>query len=282
MEIKNNIFVGNCVELLPSFPKESVNFVFTSPPYAEQRKNFYNSITTNDYPQFTLSWMNALKHSLTEDGSVVINIREHELNGVQDPYVLKTVLHLIENGWNWCGKFIWHKTISAPLGSKKRLRRAFEDLYWFSPTNKPYINAKALGKMGKAGFENKNYFNAGLCRQHKKMVDAVVRSTDVFSVSLKKNLGGNPHPAQFPEELASQIIKIFCPDNGLVLDPFIGSGTVGAAAKNQGKSYCGIELNSAYVNYAQQRISQVSLKADSPALSQQQLWQEDQDSDNEC
>lgn len=282
MEIKNKLFIGNCLDFFLNFPTESINFVFTSPPYAEQRKKFYNSISTIDYPNFTLSWMNSLKPALKKDASVIINIRENEHDGIQDPYVLKTVLHLIDNGWNWCGKFIWHKTISAPLGSKKRLRRAFEDLYWFAPTNKPYINAKGLGKMGKAGWENKNYFNAGLCCQNKKSFDAVVRSTDVFSVSLRKNIGGNPHPAQFPEELASQILRIFCPADGMVLDPFVGSGTVPVAAIKQGKSYCGIDMNETYIKFAENRISQVALKDDWPALLQQQPSQDNQGCDNEC
>ena len=264
MNIENQVIQGNCIEILPQLPKSSVNLVFTSPPYAEQRKGYYESVSTDDYPKFTLEWMNALKPLLKTDGSVIINIREHEFKGVQDPYVLKTILNLIQNGWNWCGKFIWHKTTAPPMGSVNRLRRAYEDLYWFAPTNNPYIAPKALGKIGVIGFDSMRANEVGLAHGFKERSIGAVRSTDVFSVSVHKNKRGNPHPAQFPEELSNQIVKIFCPDDGLVLDPFLGSGTVAVSAKNQGKRYCGIEIDPTFVTYAEQRISQAVLAIPSP------------------
>jgi DNA modification methylase len=259
MEVCNKLFCGDAIQLLQQFPKDCVNFCFTSPPYAEQRNGFYDGINTLDYPSWTLQWFNLVGSLLKPDGSIILNIREHEKNGVQDLYVLKTIILLCESGWKYNGHFIWYKPASPPLGSKKRLRRAFEDLYWFSKVEKPYINPKALGKIGSTGFTNKRLFEMGISCEHSEAKEGqVVRSTDVFSVSISKNKKGNPHPAQFPEELASQLIQIFCPPEGLVLDPFVGSGTTAIAAKINGRNYCGIDKQQGFIDYAISRINQTS------------------------
>jgi DNA modification methylase len=260
MEYLNKIICGDLFETLPDMPESVINLCFTSPPYALQRSKYYPSIGIETYAEFTLKWFNLVSRTLVSDGSIILNIREHEKNGCQDLYVLRTILHLCDNGWKLNGRFVWHKPTAAPLGSKKRLRRAFEDLYWFSKVDKPYVNAKGLGRKGDVGFTNKRYFEMGLCCEHKEAIpDIIVRSTDVFSVGVSKNKKGNPHPAQFPEELASQLIQIFCPIGGCVLDPFSGSGTTAASAKRLGRSYCGIEIDKSYVDYSLGRLGQETL-----------------------
>ena len=257
MDFINKIIHGDLVNVLPQIPESAINFCFTSPPYALQRSDFYPSIGEENYADFTVNWFNLVGRTLTPDGSIVLNIREHEKDGCQSLYVFKTVIKLVEQGWKLNGRFVWHKPAAAPLGSKKRLRRAFEDLYWFSRVEKPYIAAKALGKTGSIGFTNKRYFDMGLCCEHKDAIwDKPVRSTDVFSVGVGNNKKGNPHPAQFPEKLAEQLIQIFCPVGGCVLDPFSGSGTTAVAAKNNNRNYCGIEIEKSYVDYSLQRLGQ--------------------------
>jgi site-specific DNA-methyltransferase (adenine-specific) len=66
---------------------------------------------------------------------------------------------------------------------------------------------------------------------------------------------GNPHPTVKPLELMRWLVRLLCPEGGLVLDPFCGSGTTGAAAAIEGRRFCGIELEPAYVEIAAARIS---------------------------
>jgi DNA modification methylase len=65
---------------------------------------------------------------------------------------------------------------------------------------------------------------------------------------------GNNHPAPFPIEIPARCIIATCPENGIVLDPFMGSGTTALAAKRLKRNYIGIELNPKYVKIAQERI----------------------------
>ena len=89
---------GDCLDLIPTLEDGSVSLVVTSPPYAEQRAGHYAGIPEEDYPDFTVQWMDALRPKLTRDGSVLIVIRPHLRGGVISDYVLRTRLALRESG----------------------------------------------------------------------------------------------------------------------------------------------------------------------------------------
>ena len=71
----------------------------------------------------------------------------------------------------------------------------------------------------------------------------------------------NPHPAVKPFELMRWLVRLACPPDGLLLDPFMGSGTTGAAAALEGRRFCGIELEPAYLEIAAARIGHWSRQA---------------------
>jgi site-specific DNA-methyltransferase (adenine-specific) len=66
------------------------------------------------------------------------------------------------------------------------------------------------------------------------------------------------HPAQKPEKLIAKLILSSCPPGGIVLDPFLGSGTSSVVAKKLGRNYCGIEINPDYACWAEKRIEQAA------------------------
>src|SRR5690606_21168454 len=67
------------------------------------------------------------------------------------------------------------------------------------------------------------------------------------------------HPCQFPIALAQRLVKALCPEHGTVLDPFMGSGSTGAAAILEEKNFIGIELNPDYFGIAQQRLNDADI-----------------------
>ena len=75
---------------------------------------------------------------------------------------------------------------------------------------------------------------------------------DVWSINVKPNK--EAHFATYPQELVSPCILAGCPEGGVVLDPFMGSGTTGIVANKLGRHYVGIELNPEYVEMAERRI----------------------------
>ncbi|MBN9621957.1 MAG: site-specific DNA-methyltransferase [Actinobacteria bacterium] len=71
----------------------------------------------------------------------------------------------------------------------------------------------------------------------------------------KAGLVRNPHPTLKPIDLMRWLVRLICPPGGLVLDPFMGSGTTGAAAAIEGRRFCGIEREEAYLEIAAARIA---------------------------
>ena len=69
-----------------------------------------------------------------------------------------------------------------------------------------------------------------------------------------ETIKGIKHPAIYPEFIVGELIKLLCPPNGIVLDPFVGSGTTAVVAKKLGRRYVGIDLNPKYVERAKERI----------------------------
>lgn len=66
------------------------------------------------------------------------------------------------------------------------------------------------------------------------------------------------HPAEKPVELIERFVRVSCPENGLILDPFMGSGTTGIAAMQNGRNFCGIEKDAAVYELAKNRIKRLS------------------------
>ncbi len=73
-----------------------------------------------------------------------------------------------------------------------------------------------------------------------------------------ETIKGIKHPAIYPEFVVRELIKLLCPPKGIVLDPFIGSGTTAVAAKKLGRHYIGIDINPKYVKYAKERVRKCS------------------------
>ena len=94
-----------------------------------------------------------------------------------------------------------------------------------------------------------NYDVNGECLNHPKGKNP----GDVFRINTRPFK--EAHFATFPPDLPQKILKCACPKDGIVLDPFFGSGTVGLVAEQMGLQWCGIELNPEYIEIAKKRLA---------------------------
>ena len=188
----------------------------------------YPGVPESEYAEFTVEWMSKLRDKLADDGSVLFVIRPHLKKGVIADYVLRTQLALREAGWNECEKLIWLKEDGGGCtGSNKRPRRTYEEILWFSKTHDPYIDTKACGQWSEnITFRGSTRSGDGnkLPMPTKRRQSGRTRLTDVISVPMGEIAKGVQHPAMFPISLAERLIQTFCPQDGTVLDPFVGSG----------------------------------------------------------
>lgn len=261
----NTVLQGDCRDLTPLLPDNSINLCLCSPPYAQQRDKHYPGVPEEAYPKFTAEWMERLVPKLTDDASVLIVIRPHLKHGVISDYVLKTRLLLRQMGWRECEELIWHKTDGgACMGSLKRPRRTYESILWFSRTHEPFSDVKACGKWSdNVSFRGSTRFGIGgnsLVHggQDKTKRSGRTRLTDVISVPVTAIPRGIEHPAMFPVELADTLIQTFCPPGGTVLDNFAGSGSTLIAAKRLGRDFCGMEIVPKFCEIARSRLAETT------------------------
>lgn len=255
------LFHGDCLEVLKTFENESVDAVFTSPPYAMQRKATYGGIPEALYPDWTVRWMREVRRVLTPSGSVVINIRPNVRDGQISDYTLRTRLALRDDGWCEIEEIIWNKKGGAPLGAVRRPRRSWESLHWFAKDGRPYCDPKAAGnlttKIGISGGRTGAHIATKQTLSNGREDVARARVADVVSISTRMNKnsdGFNDHPAPFPAELAEWVGKLICPPGGTILDPFSGSGSTGSAALMSGWKYIGIDTAFEYVEMSARRL----------------------------
>jgi len=271
MEIKNDLYLGDCEEILKKIPDNSVDLIFTSPPYADQRKKTYGGIHPDNYVAWFLPKTEHMLRVLKPTGTFVLNIKERVVNGERSTYIMELVLGMRNQGWLWTEEFIWHKKNCYPGKWPNRFRDAWERLLQFNK-NKQFnmyqeevmvptgdwakTRLKNLSETDKKRDESKVGSGFG-----KKISNWLTRDkaypTNVLHLATECN--NKNHSAAFPESLPEWFIKLFTQVGDTVMDPFMGSGTTNIVANRMRRSSVGIELVPEYYERVKSCISPVEL-----------------------
>jgi site-specific DNA-methyltransferase (adenine-specific)/site-specific DNA-methyltransferase (cytosine-N4-specific) len=243
-----------------------VDLIVTSPPYADARHKHYDSVHPDEFKEWFLTFHEPFFKALKPTGSLVINIKDKVVNGVRHRYVWHTLEALSEKGWFAVDDYVWHKTNPMPGYWPTRLRDGWEYCFHLAKSKRPHFNSDAvrkpigdwvdsrLNKLGENDLTRHNSVNeSGFGRDLSRWVGKqTVLPSNVLSLALVgKNKG---HPAVFPIDLPLFFIKLLCPGDGLVVDPFGGSGTTGIAALSLGIESVIIDNNAEYYQAAIKRL----------------------------
>ncbi|MYD52399.1 MAG: site-specific DNA-methyltransferase [Dehalococcoidia bacterium] len=263
----DTLFLGDSIELLRSLPDNSVDFVITSPPYADNRKSTYQGVSMDQYVQWFTPYTAEILRVLKTDGSFVLNIKERAENGERQTYVIELILEMKRQGWYWIEEYIWHKKNCYPGKWPNRFRDAWERCLHFAKAKKfrmfqddvmvPVGNwadsrLRHLSDTDQARDESR--VGSGFGKNVSNWLDRdFVYPTNVLYMATESSNRG--HSASFPIGLPTWFIKLFTRPGDLVLDPFIGSGTTAVAAIRLGRHYLGAELNHEYYQLADEAIS---------------------------
>lgn len=136
MEISTKLLLGDCRTELTKLPNDSVDLIFTSPPYADSRKNTYGGIHPDKYVEWFLPVSQELLRVLKPTGTFILNIKEKVHKGERRIYVLNLILEMRKQGWLWTEEFIGHKKNCYPGKWPNRFRDAWERLLQFNKSKK--------------------------------------------------------------------------------------------------------------------------------------------------
>ena len=136
MDYRNQIINGDCQEALQQIPDNSVDLIFTSPPYADQRKSTYGGVHPNEYVDWFVPISAHLLRVLKPSGTFILNIKEKVIEGERSTYVMELILTMRRQGWLWTEEFIWHKKNCYPGKWPNRFRDAWERLLQFNKSRK--------------------------------------------------------------------------------------------------------------------------------------------------
>lgn len=270
MKIFANILLGDCKDELKKIDDTSVDLIFTSPPYADSRKNTYGGIHPNKYVEWFLPLTEQLLRVLKPTGTFVLNIKEKAANGERHTYVMELILAMRKQGWLWTEEFIWHKKNCYPGKWPNRFRDAWERLLQFNKTTKFNMYQEevmvpvgdwAKGRLRNLSETDKKRDNAKNGSGFGKNVSnwlnrQMVYPTNVLHLATECN--NKNHSAVFPDELPEWFIKLFTKEKDTVLDPFMGSGTTIMVAKRMRRNSVGIEICSEYCDMVKNKIEPVS------------------------
>jgi len=269
MDFLNKIIRGDCEKILKEWPDNSIDLIFTSPPYADQRANTYGGVKPSEYVEWFLPKTEQFLRVLKPTGTFILNIKERVVNGERHTYVIELILRMREQGWLWTEEFIWHKKNSYPGKWPNRFRDSWERLLQFNKHKKFHMYQEevmvpvgdwAKSRLSKLSETDKTRDESRVESGFGKNVSNWVGRNKVYPtnvIHMATECTNRNHSAAFPEDLPTWFIKLFTQPEDVVLDPFIGSGTTAVAAKRLKRNYVGIDINETFCQYARKRVLQI-------------------------
>jgi DNA modification methylase len=251
----NKIVCDDNVSFMRSLPDCSVDLIVTSPPYDDLRD--YNGYSFNLHDVAVESY-----RVLKDGGICVMVIQDRTKDFGKSTTSFRTIIDWVDTGFKLFECCIYNRQGTEGAWWSKRFRVDHEYMPIFLKGKRPqFFDKEPLKIPSKHG--GKTMTGANVRTKNGRTGSRPVTINKMKCPGTVMNFGNtcggesklkSQHPAVFPNKLASNMIKCFCPENGLVLDPFNGSGTTTLAAKSLDRQYIGIDLSEEYCNIANQRL----------------------------
>ena len=258
--LRNTIGFGDCGELLEEIPAESVDLIFTSPPYFNARPEYSEF---EEYESYLLKLRQVIRkcHRVLSEGRFfVINIspvllRRASRNKASKRIAVPFDLHriFIEEGYDFIDDIIWLKPEGAgwATGRGRRFAADRNPLQYKTVPVTEYVLVYRKHTDLLIDWHIRNHPDQEVVKAS-KIADGYER-TNVWKINPVTN---SKHPAAFPVELAEKVITYYSFKGDVVLDPFAGSGTVGLAAASLDRRFVLFESNFNYIELIRKLITE--------------------------
>ena len=301
-------YLADALDILKALPKDTVNLVLTSPPYALHFQKEYGNVKKSDYVDWFLEFAREIFDILPKDGSFVLNIGGSYNKGVptRSLYHFKLLLALVEEvGFHLAQECFWYNPAKLPMPAewvtvrRIRIRDSVEYVWWLSKT--PWPKATNLSVLRPYSKDMKRLHRKGQQRTTRPSGHIIrpsfsktspggsippnVIEDQMPSNMLKfgnnasndpyikgcKNAGIKLHPARFPAALPEFFIKMLTDEGDIVLDPFAGSNTTGAVAEKLQRCWIAIDSVESYLEGSKYRFDSVAPDASGATQSPYQM-----------
>jgi site-specific DNA-methyltransferase (adenine-specific) len=251
-------YLDDCLEGIKKLDSSSIDAIVTSPPYNLNIQ--YSKYKDNKPRQDYLNWLQSIflecKRVLKDDGHLFVNMGYSNV----DPYVGMEVAFALRGDWELQNHINWVKSVHVndktsghfkPINSKRFLCPTWEHLFHFTKTGNVEIDRLSIG----VKYE---YYEANIRGNQTSQSKPNLRDKgNVWFIPYEtinsKDLRGK-HPATFPVKLVENCLKMTGISKGIVLDPFMGTGTTAVAAVNLEWNFIGYEIDEDYLQFAKSRL----------------------------
>lgn len=256
---------GDAALVMRHIEDESIDCIITTPPYWRRRNQGTESITATSADQFInqiLQVMGEAHRVLKPQGSLWINMGDDTTDGFVQGIPWRIVLAMIDQqGWHLVNEVVWNKITTSPQGSHDHLRKVHEFLFHLVKNDDFYYNDVELRRACAIILRNddKGRSKSPRVKEQYLQPDNVqgIVPGDVWTIGVQRS--GIAHYCVAPDTLYRLPIIATCPRDGIVLDPYCGTGTACKIAYELNLRSIGIDINADYIKRARASIEPKSM-----------------------
>ena len=249
---------GDAATTIQHIEDESIDCIVTTPPYWWRRTQGTESITAtnlDDFIQELLQTMAQAWRVLKPQGSLWLNVGDDTTSGFFLGVPWRLILPMIDKqGWLLANEVVWNRITTSPQGSQDHLRKVHEFMFHLVKGEDFYYDDEALRRTFALISRNddKNRGKQSKAAKHQSQIPS-----DVWTIGVQRS--GIAHYRVAPDTLYRLPIVATCPRDGILLDPYCGTGTACKIAYEMNLRSIGIDINPDYIKQARSTTEQKPL-----------------------
>ena len=253
-DLTDKTICGDLFQTIDVLPNEFADLIIIDPPY-NLSKDFsgmkFKKMNDDSYLEYLRSWFPKVVNKLKPNGSLYL---------CGDWKCTAALYTVMSENLSVCNRITWQR--EKGKGAKANWKNGMEDI-WFGVKDLKnyYFDIEAVKVKRKVIAP---YKKDGKPKDWEETPEGNFRMThpsnfwDDLTVPYWSMPENTDHPTQKPEKLIAKLILASCPPNGIVFDPFLGSGTTSVVAKKLGRHYCGVEMNPEYCCWTEKRLEKAT------------------------
>ena len=257
-EFTDKIICGDSQVILKQLPDNCIDLIFTSPPYnfGLDYEDTEDAFAWDSYFKALFSIFDECIRILKYGGRIIVNVQPLFSDYIPTHHLISQ--YFMRKKLIWKGEILWEKNHYnckyTAWGSWKSPSSPYLKYTW------EFLEVFCKGSLKKSGDPKDADIDAD---SFKEWVSAK------WTIAPERNMHKFKHPAMFPEELANRVLQLFSFKGDVVLDPFVGVGTICLSALKLQRPYLGIDISPEYCQIAEDRLRILPIFRESSTLNEE-------------